>query len=118
MSLRLLGASDGGSEERDPTRLLANASLVVQQFAGVATEPVVVTRGGEGLLAAAADAGLLVIGLSERWRQEGLGDVRSEVARAAPAPILFVRRGARQGALAPRDSLTQFRWSTTNLGAP
>src|SRR5205807_9516292 len=65
VSLRLLGASDGGSEERDPTRLLANASLVVQQFAGVATEPVVVTRGGEGLLAAAADAGLLVIGLSE-----------------------------------------------------
>ena len=47
-------------------------------------------------------AGLLVIGLSERWRDEGLGPVRSEIAKAAPAPILFVRRGTRPGALAPR----------------
>ena len=47
-------------------------------------------------------AGLLVVGLSERWRQEGLGPTRSEIARAAPAPVVFVRRGTRPGALAPR----------------
>ena len=42
-----------------------------------------------------------MIGLSERWRQEGLGPTRSEIAKAAPAPMLFVRRGLRPGALAP-----------------
>ena len=31
--------------------------------------------------------------------------------RAAPAPILFVRRGLRPGALAPRTDVTQFTWS-------
>ena len=50
-------------------------------------------RGREGILEAAAGAGLLVVGLSERWREEGLGATRSEIARAAPAPVLFVRRG-------------------------
>jgi hypothetical protein len=69
-------------------------------------------RGGGGaIVAAAAGAGLLVIGLSERWRREGLGPTRSEIAKAAPAPVLFVRRGTRPGALAPRDELTRFKWS-------
>lgn len=115
--LRVLGATDGQAEGRDPTRMLANASLIVQQFAGIAAEPVVATKGDEGLISAATDAGLLVVGLSERWRQEGLGELRSEIARKAPAPILFVRRGSRPGALAPRDSMTRFSWSTTKLGA-
>ncbi len=115
--LELLGAADGGGEARDPTRLLANASLVVQQFAGIAAEPIVAERGDEGLINAAGGAGLLIIGLSERWRQEGLGRVRAEIARAAPAPILFVRRGSRPGALAPRDSMTRFNWSTTDIAA-
>ena len=68
--------------------------------------------GGDGLLRATAGAGLLVIGLSERWRDEGLGPVRAAIAKAAPAPILFVRRGTRPGALAPRTGdLTKFSWS-------
>ena len=46
-------------------------------------------------------AGLLIIGLSERWRKEGLGETRRAIARSAPAPIVFVRRGERPGALAP-----------------
>jgi hypothetical protein len=53
-----------------------------------------------------------VIGLSERWRQEGLGPVRSEIARAAPAPVVFVCRGLRHGALAPRTDVTRFTWSS------
>ena len=104
--LRLLGAAGQTDEGRDATRLLANASLLVHQFAGVHAEPVVAPRG----------AGLLVIGLSERWRQEGLGTTRSEIARAAPAPILFVRRGQRTGALAPRDDVTRFSWSSPAMG--
>ena len=37
------------------------------------------------------------IGLSERWRDEGLGPLRSEIVKAAPAPILLVRRGTAAG---------------------
>jgi Kef-type K+ transport system membrane component KefB len=110
--LRLLGATaDLQRGERDASRLLANASLVLQQFAGVAAEPVLVQPGRAGILEAAEGAGLLVVGLSERWRQEGLGPVRSAIARSAPAPTLFVRRGTRAGALAPRTDLTRFTWS-------
>jgi Kef-type K+ transport system membrane component KefB len=114
--LRLLGAShDGGGGERDASRLIANASLVVQQLAGIPAEPVLVEPGPQ-VIQAAKGAGLLVIGLSERWRQEGLGPVRSEIAKTAPAPTLFVRRGERPGTLAPKEDMTRFRWSSA--GAP
>ncbi len=72
--------------------------------------------GREGIIEAAAGAGLLVIGLSERWRDEGLGPTRSEIAKAAPAPVLFVRRGGRPGALAPREDVTRFGWSVAGTG--
>jgi Kef-type K+ transport system membrane component KefB len=108
--LQLLGTPDG-------QRSLANASLLVQRFAGVTAEPVVAEPGGPGLETAAAGVGLLVVGLSDRWRQEGLGPMRSEIARAAPAPILFVRRGSRPGALAPRTDVTRFTWSSPALSA-
>ena len=110
--LRLLGAAAGEEGRRDASRLLGNASLVLQQLAGIPAEPLLIEPGREGVLRAAEAAGLLVVGLSERWREEGLGPVRSQIARAAPAPTLFVRRGSRQGALAPRDSLTRFTWSS------
>jgi Kef-type K+ transport system membrane component KefB len=115
--LKLLGASAEQAEgRRDASRLLGNASLVLQQLAGIPAEPVLIEPGREGVLRAAEGAGLLAVGLSERWRAEGLGPTRSVIARAAPAPTLFVRRGTRQGALAPRDDLTRFTWSTA--GAP
>jgi Kef-type K+ transport system membrane component KefB len=110
--LKLLGAvSQNGDGERDASRLLANASLVVQQLAGVAAEPALVEP-GPALVEAAEGAGVLVVGLSDRWREEGLGLVRSEIAKEAPAPTIFVRRGRRAGALAPRDNMTRFRWSS------
>nr|MBA3366673.1 cation:proton antiporter [Actinomycetota bacterium] len=112
--LRLLGAA-GGESERDASRLLANASLVVQQLAGIETEPVIVNPGDE-LIAATEGAGLLILGLSERWRDEGLGPLRTEIARRKTAPTLFVRRGSREGALAPKEEMTRFRWST--VGPP
>jgi hypothetical protein len=74
--------------------------------------------GREGIVEAAAGAGLLVVGLSERWRDEGLGPTRSEIAKAAPAPVLFVRRGVRPGALAPREDVTRFGWSVAGMGPP
>jgi Kef-type K+ transport system membrane component KefB/nucleotide-binding universal stress UspA family protein len=111
MPIKLLGAA-GQSDESKVTRLLGDAGLLVQQYAGVSAQPVVAEPGREGILAAAGEAGILIIGLSERWRTEGLGGTRSAIASAAPAPVLFVRRGTRPGALAPSGSVTQFGWST------
>jgi Kef-type K+ transport system membrane component KefB len=116
--LRLLGAAGETDERTRVTRLLGDAGLLVQQYAGIAAEPVVAEPGREAVVEAAARAGLLVVGLSERWREEGLGPTRSEIARAAPAPVLFVRRGTRPGALAPKDDVTRFGWSSPGMGSP
>ncbi len=115
--LRLLGAASKDGEQKDSSRLLADASLLVQQFAGVFAEPLISTGGRDGVIAAATGAGLLISGLSDRWRQEGLGETRAAIARAAPAPIVFVRRGIRAGALAPRDDVTRFSWSSPAMGS-
>jgi Kef-type K+ transport system membrane component KefB/nucleotide-binding universal stress UspA family protein len=109
--LKLLGAAGQTDEGKSVTRLLADAGLLVQQATGIATEPLVVAGGREGIVAAAEQAGLLVLGLSERWRKEGLGPTRSAIAKAAPAPVLFVRRGSRPGLFAPKENVTQFKWS-------
>jgi len=113
--LRLLGAAGQSEEGKSATRLLGDAGLLVQQYAGIAAEPIVAEAGREGIVDAAADAGLLVIGLSDRWKQEGLGPTRSEIAKAAPAPVIFVRRGLRPGALAPRGDVTRFTWSSPGV---
>jgi Kef-type K+ transport system membrane component KefB len=116
--LKLLGAASSNGEG-DASRVLSSASLVVQQLAGIVTEPVLVESANGGLLEATRGAGLLVIGLSERWRSEGLGPVRAALAKAAQAPILFVRRGTRPGALAPREGgVTRFAWSRVGPAAP
>jgi hypothetical protein len=114
--LRMLGAAGQTDEPTKVTRLLGDASLLVQQYAGISAQPVVAEGGREGILEAAAGSGLLVIGLSDRWREEGLGPARSEIARAAPAPTVFVRRGLRPGALAPRGDVTRFTWSSPGVG--
>jgi DNA-binding SARP family transcriptional activator len=113
--LRLIGAaSDSGDDGRDASRLLADASLIVQRTAGVFAEPLLASPGREGIMALAKGAGLLVVGLSDRWLQEGLGRIRSEIAASPPAPTVFVRRGLRPGGLAPAESRTRFTWSMTS----
>ena len=112
--LRLIGsAADGGEEARDASRLLADASLIVQRTAGIVAEPLLASPGREGIAALAEGAALLVVGLSERWREEGLGRVRAELAIAPPAPTVFVRRGRRPDGLAPAETRTPFSWSLT-----
>jgi hypothetical protein len=64
----------------------------------------------------AEEGGLIVAGLSGRWRQEGLGETRVVVASKARPPTLFVRRGLRPGGIAPQESLTRFTWSLTSAG--
>lgn len=115
-SLRLVGTeADDARGRRDASRLLARASMLVQQVVGIVTEPVLVPAGQDGVLTAVRDARLLVIGLSSRWRTEGIGSARAGLATAAGAPTLFVRRGLRPSGLAPSETFTHFTWT---LGPP
>jgi Kef-type K+ transport system membrane component KefB len=114
--LRMLGAAGQTDDTKRASRLLGDASLLVQQYAGISAEPVMAEPGREGIIEAAQGAGLLVLGLSDRWKKEGLGPTRSEIAKAAPAPTIFVRRGLRPGALAPRGDVTRFTWSSPGAG--
>jgi DNA-binding SARP family transcriptional activator/nucleotide-binding universal stress UspA family protein len=107
--LQLAGPAEG--VERDASRVLASASLAVQRVLGVAAEPVLLAPAASDVLAAADAAALVVVGLPGRWRRDGLGTVRSALARNARPPVLLVRRGLRPGGLAPRESLTRFTWT-------
>jgi hypothetical protein len=112
--LRLIGAaSDDGQDGRDASRLLADASLILQRAMGVAAEPLLASAGRTGVLALAKGAGLLVVGLSERWRAEGLGRVRGELVESPPAPTVLVRRGRQPGGFVPPETATRFGWSLT-----
>jgi DNA-binding SARP family transcriptional activator len=117
-TLRLVGtAADPASGRRDASRLLSRASLLVQRVVGIVTEPVLVRPGEDGVLAAATDARILVLGLSDRWRNEGIGRARLAVAAGVDAPVLFVRRGLRPGGMAPPETMTRFTWTLSAVGA-
>jgi DNA-binding SARP family transcriptional activator len=96
---------------QDASRLLANASLAIQRTLGVAAEPLLLEPGAAAVVAAAVDAGLVVVGLTERWQTEGLGKVRGALATAGGPPVVLVKRGLRPGGLAPREGRTRFTWS-------
>jgi DNA-binding SARP family transcriptional activator len=108
--LRLAGASTGASG-RDASRLLASASLALQRALGVHAEPVIVEPAPEALVAAAGDAGVVAVGLTERWRRDGLGRTRTALATRATVPTLLVRRGLRPGGLTARAGDTRFTWT-------
>ena len=92
-------------------RTLAAVMIVL----GVATEPLLVQPGPDGVIGASRLAQLLVVGLSSRWREEGLGDTRLNVlSNARPATVL-VRRGVRPGGLAPAEAQTRFTWSLAGV---
>jgi DNA-binding SARP family transcriptional activator len=115
--LRLMGAADRRAHGRDASRLLADASLIIQRTAGVVAEPLLAAPGMPGLEEAADGAGMLVVGLSERWREHGLGEVRGKLVERAPAPTVLVRRGLRPGGIAPAETRTRFSWSLAETAA-
>ena len=115
--LRLVGARGTGRDGAgDASRLLASASIAIQRLVGVEVEPVLADPGperrggGRGL-----GRGRSCVGLSPRWRREGLGATRRALV-ATGTPTLIVHRGARPGGLAPRDRLTRFTWSIAGAG--
>jgi DNA-binding SARP family transcriptional activator len=108
-ALKVAGPAQG--RERDASRALASASLAVQRVLGLAAEPVLLDPSEEAVLQGVADAAIVVAGLPERWKLDGLGPVRTALAQSARPPVLFVRRGLRPGGLAPRESLTRFTWT-------
>jgi hypothetical protein len=111
-TLQVVGAAaaDGA---RDASMLLGNASLAVQRTLGVMAEPVLVEPTADAVLEATRAAGIVVVGLTERWRREGLGPTRSALAALPGRPTLLVHRGLRPGALAPARSATRFTWTVT-----
>jgi nucleotide-binding universal stress UspA family protein len=113
--LRLLGADDGGASGGNPSRLLATASLIVQRVFGIIPLPVLSEPGSEGIIAAAKDARVLILGASDRWRTEGIGPVRETIADASDAPTMVARRGTRPGEFAPAVAHTRLAWSLAGM---
>jgi DNA-binding SARP family transcriptional activator len=113
--LRLAGAATGSSGG-DASRLLASASLAVQRAFGVDAEPMLVEPAPETLVEATRHAALVVVGLTDRWRHEGIGHARAALAASPHHPTLLVRRGLRPGGLGPRSSETRFTWTMGPVG--
>ena len=109
LPLRLAGPAEGA--KRDASRILSSASLAVQRALGIDAEPVLLSPAAADVVAAAAEAAVVVVGLPERWRRSGLGRVRAALATDAQAPALLVRGGLRPSGLAPQESLTRFTWT-------
>jgi hypothetical protein len=110
--LRLVGTrADPQRGQRDASRLLADASLAVQRVVGVDAEPLLLEPTAEALVEAVEDAAFVAVGISPRWRQEGIGETRRALVRHATAPTLLVHRGPRPGGLAPHEPRTRFTWS-------
>jgi len=105
--LRLAGTT---TAEGDASRLLATASLVTQRAFRVKAVPQLLEAGGAAMLAAAAEAGLVVTGLSGRWREQGIGEARQRLL-AGSAPVMLLRAGPRPSAWAPASALTRYTWS-------
>ena len=94
VTLKIAGpAVEGG---RDSSRLLASASLAVQRALGVAAEPLLLEAAPPHSSTPHATPRSSVVGLSDRWRKDGLGPTRSALA-AHGRPALLVRKGLRPG---------------------
>jgi hypothetical protein len=111
-------AANPGLRRRDASRALAAAALAIQRAFGVAAEPALVRPAADQLLAVAGEAALLVLGLSERWPKEGVGDVRGAIIAGARSPTALVKAGLRPGGLAPPDAGTRFTWSLAAAADP
>jgi DNA-binding SARP family transcriptional activator len=110
--LALIGTTaDDDRGRRDASRLLATASLIAQRAAGVTATPRLAPPGAAAVAKAASGSALLVVGVSGRWEQEGIGPARLAIADLGEAPLLLVRRGERGEALSGESDLSRYTWS-------
>jgi len=112
-ALQLAGAAASGGG-RDASRLLASASLALQRGLGIAAEPIIVEPAPAALVEVARSAGVVVVGLNDRWRSTGLGRTRTALAVEPGLTTFLVRRGLRPGGLARRDDGTRFTWTISS----
>jgi hypothetical protein len=106
LELRLLG-TEAQTGRRDASRLLASASLALQQFAGTNAEPVLVPPGPDGILA--EESSVIVVSFPAHGFD--LDRTRVELLDRTKVPLLLVRGGLRPSGLAPEETLTRFSWS-------
>ena len=110
LPLVLAGASSGAAGG-DASRVLASASLAIQRAFGVHSEPLLVEPTADALVAATQDAAVVIVGLTDRWRRDGIGHTRAALAASSYHPTLIVRGGLRPGGLRPRTNETRFTWT-------
>jgi Bacterial transcriptional activator domain len=115
LPLVVAGASSGPAGG-DASRVLASASLAIQRAFGVHAEPLLVEPTAEALVVATQDAAVVVVGLTDRWRRDGIGHTRAALAISPHHPTLIVRGGLRPGGLGPRSSETRFTWTVGQTG--
>jgi len=116
--LVLTGSNAGRTaDEGDASRLLATASLLVQQIGGLIAEPLLLPRGADAVVEAAMDASHVVTGVPADFAVRGIGSTRREVAQRIPTPLTLIRRGARSGVISPDRSVTRFTWTRTSSGS-
>jgi len=112
VSLGLVGTkAESSSGRRDASRLLADAALAAQRVVGVETRPVLAEPTEDALVDSVESAELVVVGISARWRRDGIGATRRALMRHAGAPVLLVHRGPRPSLLAPGEARTRFTWT-------
>src|SRR5262249_78431 len=95
------------------SRTAAYASLVVQRLAGIEASSVAVRA---DVLEVSAGASLVVLGLSDRWMQEGVGAVRSALAARLDCPLLLARAGPNHRRPSRYGDVSRAPWSRP--GAP
>ena len=117
-SLVLTGSNaPSGGDEGDASRLLAAASLIVQQIGGLIAEPLLIPRGADAVVEAAANASHVLTGVPADYELRGIGTTRREVARRVRTTMTFVRRGARSGVISADRDVTRFSWTGTSSGS-
>jgi len=97
-----------GEDEGDASRLLAAASLIVQQIGGLIAEPLLIPRGADAVIEAAAAASHVLTGVPADYQVRGIGSTRREVARRVGTTVTLVRRGARSGVISADRDVTRF----------
>ena len=114
--LIVTGTAGRESEGGDASRLLASASLIAQQLGGIIAEPLLIPRGADAVVEAAAGASHLITGVPVDYELRGIGRTRREIAGRTPATVTFIRRGRRTGVISPDQNVTQFAWTCTQPG--